>query len=354
MDTNDGGRSASSVIAIDVGGGTQDILIWEEGKNIENCIKMVLPSPTRIVARKIRLATSKGVPIGLSGTTMGGGACTRAIRDHLKKGFRVFSLEKPALSIHDNLDVVKQMGVEIVSELPADAFEIPMADVDRKSLESALSLFGVSVPEYYAVAVQDHGYCPERSNREFRFTYWKDYLDQGGKIEDLWASEPPAFMTRMRAVKETVEKSVVMDTGAAAILGVLCDEKALSRKKDGLVILNVGNFHTVAALVKGDEVKGIYEHHTGLLNPEKLKDHLDRFRSGTLKNRDVFDDGGHGCAYSDDFLPVDFADVDYVAVTGPRRNLVKTLGFDFVAPYGDMMLTGAFGLLSAARRHWRF
>ena len=351
LDTTDKSNGAG-IIAIDIGGGTQDVLLWEEGKNIENCVKMILPSPTQIVAKRIRKATLNGVPIALCGTTMGGGACSRAIRDHLKAGYPVYALEKPALSIHDNLDVVEQMGVRIVDSLPDDAVKIYMADVDTKALEIALAQFDVSLPEYYAIAVQDHGYSPDRSNREFRFTYWRNYLERGGKIDDLWASDPPEFMSRMWAVKETLQNSVVMDTGAAAILGALCDERVSERQNDGIIILNVGNFHTVAALVKGDEVKGIYEHHTGLLTPEKLKKHLDRFRVGSLTNKEVFDDRGHGCAYSKDFEPGLFGKDCYVAVTGPRRSLVKTLGYEFVAPYGDMMLTGSFGLLAAARKCW--
>jgi hypothetical protein len=33
-------------------------------------------------------------------------------------------------------------------------------------------------------------------------------------------------------------------------------------------------------------------------------------------------------------------------VTGPRRSIAKPLGWYEAAPYGDMMLTGCFGLLS--------
>ena len=39
-----------------------------------------------------------------------------------------------------------------------------------------------------------------------------------------------------------------------------------------------------------------------------------------------------------------------VVITGPRRNLMResTLRTYFAAPFGDMMLTGCFGLLAAA------
>ena len=39
-------HDAGRILAIDVGAGTQDILIYEEGQPIENCVKLVLPSWT--------------------------------------------------------------------------------------------------------------------------------------------------------------------------------------------------------------------------------------------------------------------------------------------------------------------
>jgi len=42
------------ILAIDVGAGTQDIMLYDSEQPIENSYKMVLPSPTRIFAEKIR------------------------------------------------------------------------------------------------------------------------------------------------------------------------------------------------------------------------------------------------------------------------------------------------------------
>ena len=57
-------------LAIDVGMGTQDILLYDSGQNIENCIKMVLPSQTQIVAKRIFRATKLKQDIVLTGETM--------------------------------------------------------------------------------------------------------------------------------------------------------------------------------------------------------------------------------------------------------------------------------------------
>ncbi|MCX9085586.1 MAG: hypothetical protein OIN87_12405 [Candidatus Methanoperedens sp.] len=45
------------ILAIDVVMGTQDILIYDSEKNMENCFKMVLPSQTQIIAKRISQET---------------------------------------------------------------------------------------------------------------------------------------------------------------------------------------------------------------------------------------------------------------------------------------------------------
>ena len=71
------------ILAIDVGTGTQDIMFYDSEEPIENAIKLVLPSPTRIIANKI---FKHHHDIFLSGETMGGGPVTNAIKRHLEKG----------------------------------------------------------------------------------------------------------------------------------------------------------------------------------------------------------------------------------------------------------------------------
>jgi uncharacterized protein (DUF1786 family) len=41
------------LLAIDIGAGTQDILLYRESIPLEGSTKMILPSPTIIVARRI-------------------------------------------------------------------------------------------------------------------------------------------------------------------------------------------------------------------------------------------------------------------------------------------------------------
>ena len=86
------------------GSGTQDILVWRANQRVENCPKLILPSPTTIISRQIRAATKKGHHLFLAGHTMGGGASTKAVREHVSAGLKVFALEQPALTFHDRMD----------------------------------------------------------------------------------------------------------------------------------------------------------------------------------------------------------------------------------------------------------
>ena len=42
------------ILAIDVGTGTQDILIYDDEKELENSIKLVLPSPHLYISQQIK------------------------------------------------------------------------------------------------------------------------------------------------------------------------------------------------------------------------------------------------------------------------------------------------------------
>src|SRR5579864_9083683 len=107
------------ILAVDVGTGTQDILLFESGKTIENCFKMVMPSPTVIVAERIKQATERRQPIVLTGVTMGGGPCHWAARDHALAGNPVAVTPEAGRTFDDDLTMVEQMGFEIIDEAEA-------------------------------------------------------------------------------------------------------------------------------------------------------------------------------------------------------------------------------------------
>lgn len=334
------------LLAIDVGMGTQDILLYDSEKRIENCFKMVLPSQTQIVAKQVSEATAKGQDVILSGETMGGGASSSAVMKHLKPGNCVYATEKAALTLNDDIQKVREMGIVIVSEDEArelDGVHIKMCDIDTNALGKAFSLFGVNMPERSAVAVQDHGYAPGMSNRVFRFDYFREVIQNGGNLDSfVYSGNIPERFSRMKAVERTLPGALFMDTGMAAVRGALLDENASSP----CLAVNVGNGHTLACVVDGMDVLSVFEHHTGQMTQGKLDDYLRRLCEGTVDFQEVFDDGGHGCFVRE---AVGFGNIGSVLVTGPNRGIMKSSGLDthFAAPFGDMMLTGCFGLMDA-------
>ena len=336
------------ILAVDAGAGTQDILLYESDKTIENCVKMVLPSQTTIVAGRVRQATARGEGVFLTGNLMGGGPCVSALKKHLRAGLAVYATPLAAKTIRDNPREVESLGVQIVEEAPAEALTIRTGDVDLPALSSALALFDVELPQRYAIAVQDHGETLEGSQRRFRFQQWERFVERGGHIVGLAYLEAPAHLPRMRAVQADVPGAMLMDTGSAAIWGALCDENVAVHRGDGLIVVNVGNQHTVGVLLRGERVWGLFEHHTVLMNPGKLAAHVESLREGTLTDDEVYGDNGHGACVHPDY-PGD-GSFRFVAVTGPNRGMAADLGYYMAVPHGDMMMTGAFGLVAAARR----
>lgn len=338
------------ILAIDVGAGTQDILLWEAGQPTENCVKLVLPSWTTILARQVRAATQAGRPLLLSGNLMGGGPLVSAMKRHLQAGLPVYVTPRAALTIRDNLDQVRERGYTLVEEPPdlPDLLVLRARDVDLAALEAALASFEVALPQTLAVAVQDHGECLVGSNRQFRFDLWRRFVEGGGHLVDLAYREPPACYTRMRAVQQDAPGAVLMDTGPAALWGMLQDPLVAAHADEGVVAVNVGNQHTLAVLLRHERILGLFEHHTVLITQDKLAQLVDRLRAGVLTNDEVYEDNGHGAFIGPDYVPG--AGFDWVVVTGPQRHLAADLGYYLAAPFGDMMLTGCFGLVAATRR----
>src|SRR6266566_8117211 len=96
------------ILAVDIGTGTQDILFFESGKTIENCFKLVMPSPTVIIAERIKRASERGQALLLTGVTMGGGPCHWAARDHARAGHAVAVTAEAGRTFDDDLTMVEQ------------------------------------------------------------------------------------------------------------------------------------------------------------------------------------------------------------------------------------------------------
>jgi uncharacterized protein (DUF1786 family) len=334
-----------TLLAIDIGRGTQDILVYDPGIPVENCAKLVLPAPSVVIAGRIRAGRREGKPIHLAGSTMGGGENVRAVSEHLRAGLPVSATPEAAKTVHDSLERVKSYGIAVAEKPPSDgAVTIRFSDWMGEEIRDAISLFGVPMPPHVACAVQDHGFSPDVSNRIHRFQVLRGMLEDGGWRIDALAPDPPLpAMTRMLALRVEVPGALVIDTGPAAVMGALCDPVVRRMADEGITIVNAGNAHTLAFTLVGEEVHGFFEHHTASLDRHHLQALIGKLREGTLTNDEVFREGGHGAAVH---RPLDSP---HVAVTGPNRSRLLPDAYP-AAPFGDMMLTGCFGLVRAWRR----
>jgi uncharacterized protein (DUF1786 family) len=350
------------ILTIDVGTGTQDILVFDADQELENCVKMVMPSPTAAIARRIRAATELGMPLLLEGVTMGGGPSHWAAMDHVRAGHAVYATPDAARTFDDDLEGVAGMGITVVSEDEA----VGLAHVERVTLRdlwidevrTALRAFGADDHfDALAVAVFDHGAAPPSySDRVFRF----DYLaEQVRKSADLTVfafprDAIPPSLTRLQAVAASVDASyplLVMDTAPAAVLGALDDPVVAGQP--AAIVANVGNFHCLAFRLEGGRIAGLFEHHTGELSQDELETFLDKLIDGTITNQEVFDDMGHGALMFQPPGRLPGPGEPFLAITGPRRGLLRgsRLRPYPAVPHGDMMLAGCFGLLRAYAAH---
>jgi uncharacterized protein (DUF1786 family) len=344
------------ILTVDIGTGTQDLYLFQSGIAVENGFKMVVPSPTMAMRHRIQAATSRGEDLLLTGFTMGGGPVTWAVDAHLQSGHKVYATPEAARTFNDDLEWVhRQMGVEIISSDEAKKLHVhhlELRDFDFPLILNAFAALGVDLqPQVVAVAVFDHGAAPPKiSDRQFRFDYLKTRIQEQNRLSAFayLAHDIPPFLTRMHAVVQSATNLdcplILMDTAPAAVLGATLDPHLASR--DRFLIANIGNLHTLAFRMASVSIEGVFEHHTGLIDRMRLETLLIALGEGTIQHEEIFAEHGHGALIlQPEPLPLQ----EGVAVTGPRRNLLRgsKLNPYFATPFGDMMLTGCFGLLSA-------
>lgn len=338
--------SPPQILAIDIGAGTQDVLLYQAGREEENNPHLVLPSPSKVWAKRIEGVTAD---LFIHGDTIGGGRIGSVLKDHILKGYRVSMTAEAARSIRDDLDQVREMGIEVVEGEPP-AFNGEVFELREVNIAFAQDIFAaVGDGEritLIALAVQDHGSDAQGgSDRVFRFSCFRRTLEEGRGVAGFIyrQGEIPSYYHRMlsaacRTKRESGARIMLMDTALSAILGVTGD-------KGIQVAVNIGNGHTVMALVIEGELQGLFEHHTALLTPATLRDYLLRFPLGEVSNEEVFADGGHGA-----FLLAKANASATITVTGPKRGMMRETGllYDLPAPGGSMMMTGPWGLVKAA------
>jgi uncharacterized protein (DUF1786 family) len=354
------------ILTVDIGTGTQDIFLYDSNLDIENGFKLVLPSPTMMLHRRLKQMLPTQTPVLLSGHQMGGGPSAWAIEEYARAGIPVYMTPSAATTLNDELDKVQALGIRIVSDeeakaLPSTVHHLELKDFDFQLLVKTFKDYGVSLHDLAAIAVAvfDHGNAPPGvSDRQFRFDYLDDRIRAKNSLSAFAfpSGEIPKIMTRLQSVADSAGELpcplVVMDTAPAAVLGAGFDPTVARRRQK--IVCNVGNFHTLAFRLGEKGIEGVFEHHTGEIDLPKLEMLLRKLADGSLKHQDVFDDMGHGALmYSEQKFEFGKSEFD-VVVTGPRRSMFKPLYPSsvslhpyFAVPFGDMMIAGCFGLLAA-------
>lgn len=330
-----------NILCIDIGKGTQDILYLNTEKNknnIENAVKLILPSPTTVIANKIR---NTNEDLRIDGKIMGGGPVNKAIENHLKKGFKVEISKNVAKTIRDDLDEVKDRGIVIKDK--TNNPNIIFGDLNFDMLKNIFKTFGEEFnPDFVCVACQDHGFIKGQSDRITRFRYFEKELKKTtNPYEFLFYNKDDCnTFSRFKSILDTLGENnyngFIMDSKMASICGILdyANENGLTE----FIGLDIGNGHTLGVSIKDGEIKGIFEHHTRMLNPEKLKSIVNKLSNGTLTNNEIFNDRGHGAVVMDKINP------EEILIAGPNRRLFKNYG-KYAYPGGDVMITGCIGLL---------
>jgi uncharacterized protein (DUF1786 family) len=347
------------ILAIDIGTGTQDIVLFDSTQPVENGLQLIMPSPTQIAASRIRRATENGRAVFLAGVIAGGGPCHWALEDHLRNGKKAFATPDAAATFDDDLGNVERMGVTLVSDDEAtslDAERIELRDLDLEAVREAFAAFDVDTRfDGFALGCLDHGAAPPGySDRLFRFDHLRRVVEERNDLRTFafLPQELPDYLTRARALLSCLDAeapAVFLDTGPAAALGALQDP--VVQKREEQLILNLGNMHALAFHLEGTRILSLYEHHTGEVTRDQIEDFTERLLMGTLPHEDVFGSKGHGVYYAveDRGARSQEPASPLVAVTGPQRNKLRGSRLEpyFASPHGDMMVAGCFGLLWA-------
>jgi len=278
---------------------------------------------------------------------MGGGAISGALIKHAEK-HRVVMTPDAARTVRDDLEQVRALGIEVGDGrgLKKPYLKLMLRDVDMASFRDAFARLNCPLPARLAVAVavQDHGVAPKgMSDRAFRFEQIGDKIKKGATFKDfVFTKKTPKYSRVSAAIQslndEGYEDVLVMDTKIAGIFGGLLGEPLPA------IAMDVGNGHTMAASVAEDgTIAGIFEHHTSDLTLQKMALYIKKLADGTLSNKEIFEEGGHGAYVKEPIKP------RAIVATGPKRDMAvkMKLRVKLASPLDDVYMAGPVGMARA-------
>lgn len=351
-------ESMNRYLMIDVGAGTLDLLYYDASSGEH--FKAVVKSPVRTLAHSIE--TLKG-DLVVTGVEMGGGRVSTVLKERARSHRVVMSIAAAATVHHDPARVASY-GIVIVPNDEAQALAadpaytaVTLTDIDPQRIRNIVAGLGVPFEfDVIGLCAQDHGVPPPGvSHLDYRHRLFTEALDRSPFPHALVypAGRVPETFNRLRSMARTAralpaEEIYVMDSGMAAIQGACCDP--LCRGLRRFMVLDIATSHTVGAALVDGEIAGFFEYHTHDMTAEKLDRLLQALPGGKLDHAGILREGGHGAYTRRRF---EYHENEMIIATGPRRAMLSAsrLPFSNGAPWGDNMMTGTAGLLTAIQRH---
>ena len=346
----------SRFLMIDIGAGTMDML-WYDSESHEH-FKAVAPSPVRTIAEDINRTTG---PLMVTGSEMGGGPVTEALKQRANDSEVVISPDAAA-TLHHDPDRVLQMGLTIADPKKIEAAvesghsSIVLGDVQPDRINRIIRGLGLPVDfDAVVLCAQDHGVAPKgMSHLDYRHNLFQKLLDRSPQPHSLLfaADQVSESFNRLKTIGQKAKRLntrevYVMDSGMAAMAGGSRDLQIQGRSP--VLILDIATSHTVAAVMEDDTLAGVFEYHTKDITLEKLETLLKDLADGRIEHKQILDEGGHGAYLR---KAVGFDKIRAIIATGPKRRMVAetNLPITWGAPWGDNMMTGTVGLLEALRQ----
>ncbi len=335
------------VMAIDVGKGTEDVLVYRVGDSYENSIQLVLPSMTQIIHQ--RIAKHHGRVIRIDGDLMAGEPWHKLVYNW--EG-NVLMTKKAAMSLKYDLDIVQKRGITIVDEL--EKADIVLSDIGWGRIKGILASSNIETEHinYLLLCAQEHGNPQEgESVKDFRMDHvWGESpflwsrLMRGDNVPSIFPRFQSLVSAALREFPHLNADSIyVMDSAIAVLLG------AMNPLEEELVV-NIGNGHVSAIHHVSGRVLYVYEGHTGRFDSEDFFSDINAIYRGDLTHQHVLEKGGHGLKLIDPTEVKKRGIPGKVVTLGPNRQKIPPGLCEYVHPIGNMMMAGPYGLLQALYR----
>lgn len=346
------------MLCIDIHTATQCVLFLRSAANLADMTRMVLPSPAKVLSRRIMDATENRRDIFLSGPFMGREFLPELFA-HVRQGCRAAMEKKTALALFGSLEETADAGVEVLAACPKGYAFLPMGDVDMAFWKGFCRMMGMDEPSVVLIAVPEGGDYAEKhgdiGNGQCGGSMWlwkkilTKYADSGAPPSAFLLSDVPESLPRLAAVRQSTGGMVTI-SGIAGLLGLLSNEDILARSfRQGVTLLNMENGHVSAALAWRGKIFGIYEQHipdygADAAFVERTLYDIKEFRLGWLPHESVCAAGGHGTAFAS--IPPEAEGFPVTFVSGTGKDLFA--GHARVVDYKYGVYTGCRGLFHAA------